>query len=223
MLITFCFAIGNVDEVMSTPTGFPYIQVFYNTTESLAGATAMSSFILFLGICQLLTTVATASRQLYAFARDLGVPFAPWVSKVYRDLPIPALLITFILSSLLSLINIGSAAALNSITSLGSVAMLSSYICSIGCIAWRRFTKSPLPDSKFKLGRFGLLINAIALMFLLVMFVLCFFPLVPNPSPASMNWNILIYGAVITFSLIYFAFSGRHSYVGPIEYVRKLE
>jgi uncharacterized ParB-like nuclease family protein len=37
-----------------------------------------------------------------------------------------------------------------------------------------------------------------------------------------MNWNILIYGVVVLFSLVYYAFSGTHRYVGPVEYARKL-
>lgn len=30
MIITFCFALGNVEEVIHSPTGFPFIQVFYD-------------------------------------------------------------------------------------------------------------------------------------------------------------------------------------------------
>lgn len=30
MIITFCFAMGNVEEILDSPTGFPFIQVFYN-------------------------------------------------------------------------------------------------------------------------------------------------------------------------------------------------
>ena len=36
-----------------------------------------------------------------------------------------------------------------------------------------------------------------------------------------MNWNILAYGAVILFSVVYFIFRGRQKYVGPVEYTKK--
>jgi choline transport protein len=38
-----------------------------------------------------------------------------------------------------------------------------------------------------------------------------------------MNWAVLGYGSVIIFALVYYIFRGRHRYVGPVEYVRKLE
>lgn len=38
-----------------------------------------------------------------------------------------------------------------------------------------------------------------------------------------MNWNILIYGFVVVFSLVYYVLYGKKQYVGPVEYVRKLE
>lgn len=222
MVITFCFCLGNVQDVLSSPTGYPFIQVFYNATQSTSGATAMTVFVVFMSIFSNLTMVSTTSRQLYAFARDQAVPFSPWLSKVTWDLPVNSIVVTFITSVLLSLINIGSSVALNSITSLATNALLSSYICSIGCVIWRRVTKNPLPASKFSLGRFGLTINIVSEMFLIVMFVLAFFPSVPHPSVAEMNWNILIYGVTVVFSLLYYFFYGRHKYVGPVEYVRKL-
>lgn len=103
------------------------------------------------------------------------------------------------------------------------VAFLSSYVCSIGCVTWRRTTTLPLPRSKFRLGKLGLPINIISIAFLVPMFVLAFFPTAPDPSASKMNWSILIYGAVALISFVYYVARGRHQYVGPVEYIRKLE
>lgn len=43
MLITFCMCIGNLEEVLTTPTMQPHIQVLYNATQSTAGATALAA------------------------------------------------------------------------------------------------------------------------------------------------------------------------------------
>jgi amino acid transporter len=208
-----------------SPTGQPFMQVFYNSTQSVSSATAMASFIVAMTAFSNLTMVATSSRQLFAFARDHAVPFSPWFSKVPAgwDVPINAILTTFLFSSLLSLINVGSAVALNSITSLATSALLSSYMVSIGCMVWRRCTNSPLLHSKFSLGKWGLVINIASEVFLIVIFVLAFMPSNPNPTAAEMNWSILIYGVVAVFSLIYYVFRGRHRYRGPVAYVRKLD
>ncbi|KAJ2968465.1 hypothetical protein NQ176_g9168 [Zarea fungicola] len=224
MVITLCFCIGDLESVITTPTGFPYFQVFLTSTGTPGKATAMSVFIVAMIIFSNLTMVATASRQLFAFARDRAVPFSPWFSSVPTgwDVPINSILTTFLITSLLSLINIGSAVALNSITSLATTSILSSYIVSIGCMIWRRVTNSPMLKSKFDLGRWGLTINIASEMFLIFAFVLAFMPPTPNPSAEDMNWNIVIYGGVTVFSIVYYYFSGRHNYEGPVVYVRAL-
>ncbi|KAH9903775.1 amino acid/polyamine transporter I [Xylariomycetidae sp. FL2044] len=225
MIITYCFCLGDLQAALSSDTGYPFLEVFRTTTQSASGATAMASFIVVMTIFSNLTMVATASRQLYAFARDQAVPFHGWFAAVQPrwDVPLNAIFTTFICTSLLSLINIGSSVALNSITSLATTSLLSSYICSIGCIIWRRLTNNPLLPSKFSLGSWGLTINIASEAFLVVVFVLAFFPVTPNPEPADMNWNIVIYGGVLLFSMAYYIFRGRHRYVGPVEYVRKLD
>ena len=82
MVLTFCFCIGNIDDAVSAPTGQPFIQVFFNATGSHAGATIMSVIITTMTLCSTIDVVATASRQIFAFARDRGLPFASFLSHV---------------------------------------------------------------------------------------------------------------------------------------------
>jgi amino acid transporter len=73
----------NDSSVLQTPTGYPYIQIFYNVTRSLAATNAMTALILILGFFGNVTVMAGSSRQLFAFARDEGMPFSKWISKVH--------------------------------------------------------------------------------------------------------------------------------------------
>lgn len=82
MLVTYCFCLGNVEEILGTKTGYPFIQVFYNVTNSLGGASAMTAILITLTVCGCISNVATASRQLFAFARDGGLPFSPFLAHV---------------------------------------------------------------------------------------------------------------------------------------------
>lgn len=223
MIVTVCVCLGNVEDALSSPTGYPYMEIFYNATQSKGATTAMCSFLIFMSWASCLGCMATASRQLWAFARDGAVPFGPWLCKVVWEIPLHTIIVTFAFVCIMSLVNLGSAAALNDVNSLGSGALLSSYLCSIGCITWRRISKSPLPDSKFRLGKFGLPMNMISLSFLLLFFVFAFFPSAPNPNAQSMNWAILIFGVVVVFSMVYYLLRARYRYVGPVEYVRKTE
>ena len=130
---------------------------------------------------------------------------------------------TLIITCLIALIPIGSTIAYNNITSLGLGALLSSYIICIGCVTLRRVRKQELLPRRFNLGAFGLPINLLSLAFLLLLFVMIFFPTLPHPTPQSMNWAVLMYGGVMILSLVYFLIEGRKSYDGPVEYVRKLD
>ena len=95
---------------------------------------------------------------------------------------------TLLVSTLLSLVNIGSRTAYNNITSLGVNALLSSYIVSISCVCIKRWKHEPLMSRRFSLGKYGFAINAFSVAFLTVVWIFCFFPPVPNPTPEFMNW-----------------------------------
>ncbi|KAI7284923.1 hypothetical protein KC345_g2030 [Hortaea werneckii] len=122
MLIAICYCIGDIEAVLSTSTGYPFIQIFYNTTGSLAATNAMTTFIIILSASSCITIMAGSSRQLFAFARDDGLPFSKWVARVRPglDVPVNAILVSFTFAACISLVNIGSTAAFNSITSLGT-------------------------------------------------------------------------------------------------------
>jgi amino acid transporter len=68
--------------VYSTKTGFGYLVVFYNATGSYAGASAMAAIVIIVIIFCSTTMLATTSRQLFAFARDRGMPGSSWLAHV---------------------------------------------------------------------------------------------------------------------------------------------
>jgi choline transport protein len=96
-----------------------------------------------------------------------------------------------------------------------------SYIIAISCIFRKRLVGEPLLSSQFSLGRAGVAINAIALCFLALAFVFPFFPLNKNPTPAQMNWNVLVTGFTMAVAVVYYAISARKTYNGPVTYVRR--
>lgn len=74
-----------------------------------------------------------------------------------------AIYVTGLFSFLLSLIYIGSEVAFYAITSLFTVALLQCYMFSIGSILWRRiYLPETVPECSFGLGRWGIPINATA-------------------------------------------------------------
>ncbi|ORY17270.1 GABA permease [Clohesyomyces aquaticus] len=222
-IVTFCYTMGDIDAAIASPTGYPIIQVFYGATGSVASATALSSFLVILNVAMLMTNTAGSSRQLFAFARDRGLPLSPLISRVPLgyDVPVNAIVLSTLLACVLLCINIGSTIGFQIITSIGTVSLLTSYMTSIGCVTWRRLRSLPLPKSHFDMGKLGVVVNLLSLAFLVFAFVFCFFPPVPNPAARGMNWAVAVYSGMLGAGVVYYLLRARHVYDGPVEYVRK--
>lgn len=74
MLIAVLFCLGDLDAALATPTGYPYMDIFRQATDSLAGALGMTSILLIIGVCSVIGMLAATSRQFWSFARDRAVP-----------------------------------------------------------------------------------------------------------------------------------------------------
>jgi choline transport protein len=223
MLITFCTCLGDVESAINSPTGQPHIEIMFNATQSVTATTVLASITTIMAIFGCVNMVATCSRHLFAFGRDKGVPFSSFFSHVRPgwDIPLNSVIVSFGIAVGLSLINIGSTVAFNSVASLGTCALLSSYIISISCIFAKRWRGEVLLPCKFSLGRAGIWINGFSIVYGCVALIFTFFPSFPHPAPDVMNWNVLIYGIVVLFSLFYYLVKGRKVYTGPVEYLNK--
>lgn len=84
MAITLIFTMGDTTSLLDTNTGQPFIQLFYNATRSQGAATVMTVIVVVMLSACCISEVATASRQLWSFARDGGLPFSQWLAVV-RD------------------------------------------------------------------------------------------------------------------------------------------
>jgi choline transport protein len=223
MMITFCFTLGDQFAIIDSLTGYPFIQVFYNGTGSYAGASIMTAIMVVTITSSVISTLATVSRQSWSFARDGGLPFAGFIGHVKPgwNIPLNAVLLTWLITCLLSLINIGSTTAFNAISSSATVSLISTYIISITCLVIKRVRGQPLPPHRWTLGKAGIFVNIGALAYLLTIWVFLFFPITTPVDPASMNWNSLIYGVTIVFAIIYYFIYGRKKYVPPVALVTR--
>lgn len=89
MLLAILFCLGDLDTILATPTGFPFMAIFQQGVGSIAGATTMSAVITVLTICATISVVASASRMTWSFARDRGIPGWGFISKVSSALISP--------------------------------------------------------------------------------------------------------------------------------------
>lgn len=82
MGITLIFTLGDIDSLLNSPTKQPFIQQFYNATKSYGATNTMVAIVIVLLTASCISEVATASRQIWSFSRDRGLPCSRWLSKV---------------------------------------------------------------------------------------------------------------------------------------------
>ncbi|KAK5025079.1 hypothetical protein LTR13_010639 [Exophiala sideris] len=223
MMITYCFTLGDPLAALETPTGYPVIAGFFYATRSLGGTSVMIAIIIVNTTSSCISTLASVSRQTWSFARDGGLPFSNFIGRVKPgwNIPLNAVCITFVFTTLLSLINIGSTVAFNAICSMATNALLSTYIISISCLILRRVNGPVLPDRRWSLGAMGLPINVAALLFLTWIWVFCFFPQTTPVAAATMNWNVVINAGIMIIAVTYYFVRGKHHYVAPVALIKR--
>ncbi|KXL51023.1 MAG: hypothetical protein FE78DRAFT_66392 [Acidomyces sp. 'richmondensis'] len=233
MLITYCFCITDLQDLLSSTSQYPIVNVLYSATNSYAATCILGSVLVILLYFSTVTTVASSSRQIWAFSRDQGFPFSVWIRfvPVSWEIPLNALLVCLVVSIILSLINFGSTTAFTAVTSVSNAALLFSYIISIGCLRLKRYRGEPLLPRRWSLGRWGTIINDISLAWLLVGFAFSFFPLTPYFSgndpltgqswwEESCNYAIFMFAMVCLLAMGYYVAGGKKKYVPPVRLVR---
>ena len=68
--VTVIFCAGDLNEVLADVAQAPFVTIFLNATGSKGGTLAMLIFITICFMSSMLSEVATASRQIWAFARE---------------------------------------------------------------------------------------------------------------------------------------------------------
>ena len=96
---------------------------------------------------------------------------------------------------------------------------MGSYLITIGCILLHRLQGRKLPDAhaRYSLGKWGILVNTIALIYITPIFVFSFFPSAPHPTPVAMNWAVVLVGGVVVLATVYYIAWGWKQYTPPSE------
>jgi choline transport protein len=212
------FLIGDLEAALEADA--PYLNLFVNTGST--GVALMLTIILFFLIFSgNITALATTSRELWAFSRDKGFPFSRWISHMNHkyNIPFNSVYLTSFWAGVLCLINLGSTLAFNIIVSLSLLALLSTYMISIGCVLLKRLKGEPLPHARWSLGRFGLPINAFAFFYSFFVIIFSCFPIALPVSKSDANWAPAVWGGVIVVSLVVYFMHGKRHYTPPVIFV----
>ncbi|BFZ60328.1 hypothetical protein YB2330_001364 [Saitoella coloradoensis] len=215
-LIALLFALTDVDAVISGTAG-PLLSIFYQATNNKAGAICLDMFPI---VCMAFATtgiLTTSSRMTYAFARDGGLPFSRFFSRVQKkhDVPMNALILSTIIVIIFGCIYLGSSSALNAILSASVVALGVSYGIPVAIlvIRGRHILQA---DRSFKLGSvLGFTANLIGLAWVILTTIFFLFPPDTPVTAENMNYTIAAFAVVFIVAAITWVVKGRKHYKGP--------
>lgn len=205
----------DIEAVISTDTGFPLAQIFYDSL----GRNWAIAFMSLISACQWLmgSSILTAlSRQIWAFARDDGLPFASYVKVVHPKLKVPirAVIFATVISLALGCLCLAGSAAANALFSL---TVSGNYTAWCTPVLLRltsgrdRFKPGP-----FFLGHFWSRINSIiTCSWGLFVIVLSMIPATKAVDKTDMNYTVVITCGVWILSMIYFFVYKYKYYHGP--------
>lgn len=223
--IILLFSLGDLDSLLQSKTGFPFMQLFLNVTGSRAAASVLTMCITLIATAANAACVTSTSRTAWAFARDNGLPASKFLSEVSltKKVPVRMVLVVGFLQMLLGLIYLGSSTAFNAVLSMAILGMYASYLSPIVfMLMYGRQKSGPivrgLGSGSFNLGtRWGSIVNIVAIIWLIVAMVFSTFPTLKPVTPENMNYCIVVtMGWMVIGGLYYYFFGGKKRFTGPV-------
>jgi amino acid transporter len=202
-------------SVIETDTGFPLAQIIY---DSLGRSWAIA-FMALIACCQWLmgASILTAlSRQIWAFARDDGLPFSTYVKVVHPKLKVPirAVIFASCISLALGCLCLAGPAASNALFSLTVSGNYTAWCTPI----FLRLTsgRDRFKPGPFFMGHFWSTANSIVTVswgFFVI--VIAMFPSSKSVDKKDMNYTVVLTCGVWILSMIYFFLYKYKHYHGP--------
>ncbi|KAI5857151.1 amino acid/polyamine transporter I [Tricharina praecox] len=217
LCMALLFVSPEIESVLAAPEG-ALLHILTSATGSQQGAITLNTFPT---LCLILGTTAimtTASRLMWAFARDGGLPFSPWLAHVHTGLGIPlnALVVTYVVVLIYGLLFFAGAAALNALVSASIVSLGISYAFPTFvnmCGGRRRLPK----NRPFRMPEpVAWVVNFIGVAFVAVTTVLfCLPPGGPTVTKQTMNYTVLALGIVVIIAVGDYFLDGKRRFKGP--------
>ncbi|ODV85692.1 hypothetical protein CANARDRAFT_211993 [[Candida] arabinofermentans NRRL YB-2248] len=205
----------DVSAVLATDTSFPFAQIIYDSLGKkwAIGIMALTAVCQWLCAASILTAL---SRQVWAFARDNGLPFHEIVKVVDKRTraPLRAVVFAACISLCLGCLCLAGSAASNALFSL---CVSGNYVSWCTPILLRLTTgKSRFRPGRFYLGDFwSPLISWTGVTWGAFILVLCMFPSSKAVDKTTMNYTVVISCGCWILSVIYFFTYKYKFYHGP--------
>ncbi|KAF4925178.1 Choline transport protein [Colletotrichum viniferum] len=219
-VVVLLFSTRSLETLLATPTWFPFMQIYLDATKSRAGATVMSLTLITVAIAATVGCITSASRTLWAFARDKAVPFDAYFSHVHKDLQIPvrAIAVVTIMQLLLGFLYLGNTTAFNAVLSMAIIGIYLSYSIPIAymlLVGRNRLTRKEY--GPFRLGGFlGPVLNVVSLVWMTVVIIFSTFPSAQPVMTQNMNYSTVVMAGWLVSGLCYYFARGHAKFEVPV-------
>ncbi|CEP62442.1 Hnm1p LALA0_S05e05754g [Lachancea lanzarotensis] len=207
-VIAMFFSLHKLDDITSSNTGAPILDIYFQALGNKAGALVLGSLVLLTSFGCVIACHTWQARLCWSFARDEGLPFSNFMAKINPQLGIPlnAHLVSSFFIVLLGVLYLASTTAFNSLITGCIMFLLLSYIVPVICLLIK---KRDIKHGPFWLGKFGLFCNIVLLGWTLFSLIFFCFPFVMPVEKDNMNYASVVIVGYLLFSLLYWVFKGR--------------
>ncbi|XP_059452035.1 amino-acid permease BAT1 homolog isoform X3 [Corylus avellana] len=221
-ILGITFAVTNISYLLDENNdagGYAIAEIFYQAFKSRYGNGVGG--IICLGVVGVaiffcgMSSVTSNSRMAYAFSRDGAMPFSPVWHKVNKqEVPINAVWLSAFVSFCMALTSLGSSVAFQAMVSIATIGLYIAYALPIFfrvTLARKSFVPGP-----FNLGRYGVLIGWIAVLWVATISVLFSLPVAYPITNETLNYTPVAVGCLFILTVSSWIFSARHWFRGPI-------
>ncbi|GMK59339.1 hypothetical protein CspeluHIS016_0703540 [Cutaneotrichosporon spelunceum] len=215
-LIPLMFVLPDLAMLVAIPSGQPTPTIIKSAVGSSTGAFLLLLPLVILGLLCGTACTTAASRCTWAFSRDGAIPGSKLWSRVNPklDVPLNAMMLSMAVQLILGVIYFGSTAAFNAFSGVGVIALTAAYATPIfvSMLGKRSQVKAA---AKFPLGKFGWVLNAIAVAWSCLALPLFCMPSVLPVSAETVNYAPVVFVAFVSIASLWYFVWGRKHYQGP--------
>ncbi|XP_028221837.1 amino-acid permease BAT1 homolog isoform X1 [Glycine soja] len=221
-ILGITFAVTDILYLLSEDNdagGYAIAQVFYQAFKKRYGHGTGGTICLVIVAVAIffcgMSSVTSNSRMAYAFSRDGAMPLSSlWHQVNNQEVPIYAVWLSVFISFCMALTSLGSIVAFEAMVSIATIGLYIAYAFPIFfrvTLAKKHFVPGP-----FNLGRYGVVVGWVAVLWVLTISVLFSLPVSYPITIETLNYTPVAVGCLLILVLSYWIISGRHWFKGPI-------
>ncbi|KAK7854302.1 amino-acid permease bat1 [Quercus suber] len=201
-ILGITFAVTNISDLLDENNdagGYAIAEIFYQVFKSRYGSGVGG--IICLGVVAIaiffcgMSSVTSNSRMAYAFSRDGAMPFSSvWHKVNNQEVPINAVWLSAFISFCMALTSLGSTVAFQAMVSIATIGLYIAYALPIFfrvTLAHKSFIPGP-----FNLGRYGILVGWIAVLWVATISVLFSLPVSYPITNETLNYTPVAVGCL---------------------------